>query len=166
MYEKVATVCPPYNAVVRVHDVIARYKWGALYQCVVVFAVTGNYRQRAHYIGNTVGAPLWYFSGHRLHSNDATNGNVHSLRSRSIWLIQWLRMLIKLRLQCIGNVCCVLLYSTQLCVHTKQWIQQRLHGNGATNGNDHCYAVGVYNSSIWMHLVSSKCVLCWLTYMY
>ena len=22
------------------------------------------------------------------------------------------------------------------------------------------YAVGVYNSSIWMHLVSSKCVLC------
>ena len=27
--------------------------------------------------------------------------------------------------------------STQLCVHTKQWIQQRLHGNGATNGNAH-----------------------------
>ena len=58
------------------------------------------------------------------------------------------------------NVCCVLLYSTQLCVHTKQWIQQRLHGNGATNGNGHSLAVGVYNSSIWMHLVSSKCVLC------
>ena len=49
----------------------------------------------------------------------------------------WLRMLVKLRLQCIGNVCCVLLYSTQLCVHTKQWIQQWLHGNGATNGNAH-----------------------------
>ena len=94
------------------------------------------------------------------HSNDATNGNIHSLRSRSIWLIQLLHMLIKLRLQCIGNVCCVLLYSTQLCVHTKQWIQQRLHGNGATNGNAHSLAVGVYNSSIWMHLVSSKCVLC------
>ena len=36
-------------------------------------------------------------------------------------------MLIKLRLQCIGNVCCVLVYSqtvysTQLCVHTEQWI--------------------------------------------
>ena len=30
-------------------------------------------------------------------------------------------------LQCIGNVCCVLVYSqsvysTQLCVHTEQWI--------------------------------------------
>ena len=36
------TVCPPYNAVVRVHDVIARYKWGALYQCVVAFAARGN----------------------------------------------------------------------------------------------------------------------------
>ena len=36
-------------------------------------------------------------------------------------------MLIKLRLQCIGNVCCVLVYSQsvysmQLCVHTEQWI--------------------------------------------
>ena len=36
-------------------------------------------------------------------------------------------MLIKLRLQCIGNVCCVLVYSqsvysTQLCMHTEQWI--------------------------------------------
>ena len=36
-------------------------------------------------------------------------------------------MLIKLRLQCIGNVCCVLVYSqsvysTQLCVHTEQWV--------------------------------------------
>ena len=36
-------------------------------------------------------------------------------------------MLIKLRLQCVGNVCCVLVYSqsvysTQLCVHTEQWI--------------------------------------------
>ena len=39
----------------------------------------------------------------------------------------WNSMLIKLRLQCIGNVCCVLVYSqsvysTQLCVHTEQWI--------------------------------------------
>ena len=39
----------------------------------------------------------------------------------------WNGMLIKLRLQCIGDVCCVLVYSqavysTQLCVHTKQWI--------------------------------------------
>ena len=38
----------------------------------------------------------------------------------------WNSMLIKLRLQCIGNVCCVLVYSqsvysTQLCVHTEQW---------------------------------------------
>ena len=38
-------------------------------------------------------------------------------------------MLIKLRLQCIGNVCCVLVYSqsvysTQLCVHTEQWIHK------------------------------------------
>ena len=39
----------------------------------------------------------------------------------------WNSMLIKLRLQCIGNVCCVLVYSqsvysTQRCVHTEQWI--------------------------------------------
>ena len=39
----------------------------------------------------------------------------------------WNSMLIKLRLQCIGNVWCVLVYSqsvysTQLCVHTEQWI--------------------------------------------
>ena len=39
----------------------------------------------------------------------------------------WNSMLIKLRLQWIGNVCCVLVYSqsvysTQLCVHTEQWI--------------------------------------------
>ena len=39
----------------------------------------------------------------------------------------WNSMLIKLRLQCIGNVCCVLVYSqsvysTQLWVHTEQWI--------------------------------------------
>ena len=39
----------------------------------------------------------------------------------------WNSMVIKLRLQCIGNVCCVLVYSqsvysTQLCVHTEQWI--------------------------------------------
>ena len=39
----------------------------------------------------------------------------------------WNSMLIKLCLQCIGNVCCVLVYSqsvysTQLCVHTEQWI--------------------------------------------
>ena len=44
----------------------------------------------------------------------------------------WNSMLIKLRLQCIGNVCCVLVYSqsvysqsvysTQLGVHTEQWI--------------------------------------------
>ena len=39
----------------------------------------------------------------------------------------WNSMLIKLRQQCIGNVCCVLVYnqsvySTQLCVHTEQWI--------------------------------------------
>ena len=52
----------------------------------------------------------------------------------------WNSMIIKLRLQCIVNVCCVLVYSqsvynTQLCVHTEQWIQQRLNGNGATNGN-------------------------------
>ena len=54
----------------------------------------------------------------------------------------WNSMLIKLRLQCIGNVCYVLVYSqsvysTQLCVHTEQWIQQWLHGNGAMNGNVH-----------------------------
>ena len=41
----------------------------------------------------------------------------------------WNSMLIKLRLQCIGNVCCVLVYSqsvysTQLCVHTEQWIHK------------------------------------------
>ena len=30
-------------------------------------------------------------------------------------------------------------YSTQLCVHTEQWIQQRLHSNGATNGNVHSH---------------------------
>ena len=39
----------------------------------------------------------------------------------------WNSMLIKLRLECIGNVCCVLVYSqsvysTQLYVHTEQWI--------------------------------------------
>ena len=39
----------------------------------------------------------------------------------------WNSMLIKLRLQCTGNVCRVLVYcqsvySTQLCVHTEQWI--------------------------------------------
>ena len=43
-------------------------------------------------------------------------------------------MLIKLRLQCIGNVCSVLVYSqsvysTQLCVHTEQWI----HNFGLTS---------------------------------
>ena len=43
-------------------------------------------------------------------------------------------MLIKLRLQCIGNVCCVLVYSqsvhsTQLCVHAEQWI----HNFGLTS---------------------------------
>ena len=46
----------------------------------------------------------------------------------------WNNMLIKLRLQCIGNVCCVLVYSqsvysTQLCVHTEQWI----HNFGLTS---------------------------------
>ena len=46
----------------------------------------------------------------------------------------WNSMLIKLRLQCIGNVCCVLVYSqsvysTQLCVHTEQWI----HNFGLTS---------------------------------
>ncbi len=35
-------VCPPYTAVVRVLDVMARYKRGALYQCVVVFAARGT----------------------------------------------------------------------------------------------------------------------------
>ena len=34
----------------------------------------------------------------------------------------WNSMLIKLRLECIGNVCCVLVHSTQLYVHTEQWI--------------------------------------------
>ena len=46
----------------------------------------------------------------------------------------WNSMLIKLRLQCIGNVCCVFVYSqsvysTQLCVHTEQWI----HNFGLTS---------------------------------
>ena len=45
-------------------------------------------------------------------------------------------MLIKLRLQCIGNVFVVFLfsqsvYSTQLCVHTEQWI----HNFGLTQDN-------------------------------
>ena len=45
----------------------------------------------------------------------------------TLCIILWNSMLIKLRLQCIGNVCCVLVYSqsvysTQLCVHTEQWI--------------------------------------------
>ena len=31
-------------------------------------------------------------------------------------------MLIKLRLQCIGNVYSQSVYSTQLCMHTEQWI--------------------------------------------
>ena len=55
----------------------------------------------------------------------------------------WNSMLIKLRLQCIGNVCCVLVYSqsvysTQLCVHTEQWI----HNFGLTPVLD--WLFGVY----------------------
>ena len=42
-----STVCPPYNAVVGYHDAEPRCNWGALYQCVVVLATRGNYRQRA-----------------------------------------------------------------------------------------------------------------------
>ena len=54
-------------------------------------------------------------------------------------------MLIKLRLQCIGNVCCVLVYSqsvysTQLCVHTEQWI----HNFGLTPVLAQRLAFGVY----------------------
>ena len=57
----------------------------------------------------------------------------------------WNSMLIKLRLQCIGNVCCVLVYSqsvysTQLCVHTEQWI----HNFGLTSVLAKDWLFGVY----------------------
>ena len=52
---------------------------------------------------------------------------VPTIKNEEFTLCIWNSMLIKLRLQCIGNVCCVLVYSqsvysTQLCVHTEQWI--------------------------------------------
>ena len=52
---------------------------------------------------------------------------VPTIKNEEFTLCIWNSMIIKLRLQCIGNVCCVLVYSqsvysTQLCVHTEQWI--------------------------------------------
>ena len=86
-------------------------------------------------IENTVGAPL-IFLGPPVTQQRRYEWQ-RSLAMQSEYMVDSvISMLIKLGLQCIGNVCCFLLYSTQLRVHTKQWIQ-RLHGNGATNGNAH-----------------------------